>query len=411
MSNLKISKKIWIINQYGSLPSTGIGGRHRHFARELSILGNKVHYISSRLTHNTIDKSKALTAPEIERFEGFVFIRINSIKYKHAHDKKRIINWFYFAYKLLNIKKKINEIPDVIIYSSPSLVGFISAYFLAKKYKAKIVFDVRDIWPLTLIKIGGFSKYNIFIKFLQILEDFAYKNSDYIISSLQGLQKHIHVRVKTKKKFTWIPNGFWFKESIHSIKVKKKILTSINSQEFSITYTGTIGEANSLDTLIEAMILIKKKNHIHLNIFGEGRLSSSLKSKVKKLNLRNVHFWGKIKKNQIQSVLKASDACVLCWKKSDLYKYGVAANKLYDYLSSGKPIIQSYSGSYDIIKNFKAGITVPAENNLSLSKAIANLYSMSTFNRIKMGERGKQAAHDYFEYSKISEKLNKLIYS
>ena len=106
MKKIKLSKKIWIINQYGALPSTGIGGRHRHFARELSILGNKVYYISSRLTHNTINNLKALKAPEMEKFEGFTFIRINSIKYKHAHDKKRIINWLYFAYKLFNIKKK-----------------------------------------------------------------------------------------------------------------------------------------------------------------------------------------------------------------------------------------------------------------------------------------------------------------
>ena len=340
-----MEKTVWIINQYGALPSTGIGGRHRHFARELSNLGYKVYYITSRLTHNTINKVKALKAPEIENFEGFTFIRINSIKYKHAHDKKRILNWIFFALKILNVNKKMNQNPDIIIYSSPSLLAFISAYFMAKHYKAKIIFDVRDIWPLTLIKIGKYSKKNIFIKFLQFIEDFAYKNSDYIISNLKGLQKHINTRINKKKKFTWIPNGFWLKENVHSIEVKKKILSSINSQKFSITYTGTIGEANSLETLLEAMVIIKKKNHIHLNIFGKGKLLNPLKNSVKKLDLRNVHFWGEIKKNQIQSVLKNSNACILCWKKSDLYKYGVAANKLYDYLSSGTPVIQSYSGS------------------------------------------------------------------
>ena len=256
-----------------------------------------------------------------------------------------------------------------------------------------------------------FQKKNIFIKFLQIVEDFAYKNSHFIISNLQGLQKHIKSRVKVKKKFTWIPNGFWLKEKNSNTKISNKIIFSIKSQKFSICYTGTLGEVNSLDTLIDAMALIKEKNQIHLNIFGEGRLEGILKNKVKALGLKNIHFWGKIKKSQIESALKTSDACVLCWKKSDLYKYGVAANKLYDYLSSGRPIIQSYSGSYDIIKKFKAGMTVPAENSLLLSKTIVKLYSMSKLNRRKIGENSRKAAIDNFEYSKIAKKLNEIIIS
>ena len=46
-----------------------------------------------------------MSAPELEVFEDFKFLRIPVIKYKNAHDKKRILNEFYFAFKLLGIEK------------------------------------------------------------------------------------------------------------------------------------------------------------------------------------------------------------------------------------------------------------------------------------------------------------------
>ena len=197
---------VWIINQYGLLPKKRVGRRHRHFARELAMMGHKASYIASRVSHNTFtfNKASAMLAPEIEKFEAFRFLRISSINYKYANDKKRILNWFYFAFKLLGVGKKLKDNPDVIIYSSPSLIGFILANRLAKKYNVKLIFDVRDIWPLTFTEIGGYSKKTPFIMLLQFIEDFAYKKSDHIISNLKKLNNDIKTRMKNNKIFLFV---------------------------------------------------------------------------------------------------------------------------------------------------------------------------------------------------------------
>lgn len=101
----KVQKTVWIINQYGSLPSTGIGGRHRHLSRELAQLGHSVTLISARWTHTTRDEAAADNAPELEIFEGFRFLRIPVKKYKDAHNKKRILNWFAFAWRIRKLEK------------------------------------------------------------------------------------------------------------------------------------------------------------------------------------------------------------------------------------------------------------------------------------------------------------------
>ena len=92
--------KIWLVNQYASLPRDGIGGRHRHIARELAALGHEVSVVAARWTHLTRDKEAALAAPALEWFEGFKFLRIDLPMYQHAHDPRRILNWALFALKL-----------------------------------------------------------------------------------------------------------------------------------------------------------------------------------------------------------------------------------------------------------------------------------------------------------------------
>lgn len=409
MSKTTRSKAVWIINHYGSLPNTGMGGRPRHLSSELAKSGHKVILISARWSHNTRDTLAAYAAPELEEFEGFHFLRIPVIRYRAAHDKKRILNWLYFSLKLLGVGRKLNEKPDVIIYSSPSLIGFLSAYRLSKRYKAKLVFEVRDIWPLTLIKLGGYSSKHPFIMLLQFIEDFAYKKSDYVISNLQGISEHMETRGILNKKFSWIPNGISPNELDALELAHEEVLASIKAQPFSISYVGALGLANSLDTLIDAAKVIKKHQNIHINIVGRGPLVESLKSRVANLGLSNVHFWGPVPKSQVQSILRVSDASIICWKNAYLYKYGVAANKIFDYLYAGKPIINAYSGQYDLVSRYQCGITVPAESPLSLAKGICELAIMDEAERIKMGASGYHAVTKNHDYRIITEKLNQII--
>ncbi|WP_297813280.1 glycosyltransferase family 4 protein [uncultured Methylophaga sp.] len=386
-----------------------MGGRHRHLSRELSNIGHKVTLISARWTHGTRDEIAADNAPETEEFEGFQFHRINVHKYKHAHDKKRVLNWFEFAWRIRKLPKKLDEKPDIIIYSSPSLIGYLGAHYLAKKNRAKLIFEVRDIWPLTLTLLGGFSQKHPFIRFMQWIEDFAYSKSSNVISNLEGAVEHAKSRGMLAEKFNWIPNGFSEFE-LNTIKpASKEILESLRHQEFSLTYTGAIGEANSLDTLIDAAELLKDSAGVHFNIVGRGRLQEKLEQEARDRNLKNVHFWGAVAKNQVQSVLRNSDLCLICWRDSKLYNHGIAANKLFDYLYAGKPVLNAYSGGYDLISRYQCGLTVTAESPQALAEGILQFKEMSPKLREKIGQNGREAVIKNHEYQNIALKLNSII--
>lgn len=405
-------KKVWIINQYGSLPSTGMGGRHRHFSRELTKLGHKVTLVSARWTHGTRDEAAADSAPALEVFEGFRFLRIPVNKYKHAHDKKRVLNWFSFAWRIRKLPQKLDEKPDVIIYSSPSLIGYLGAFRLAKKTGAKLIFEVRDIWPLSLVEIGGFSHDHLFIKFLQWIEDLAYKKSNYVISNLKGVVSHIESRGIVPQNFSWIPNGFSKEELDQEEPAPAEMLAAINSQPFSIVYTGALGAANCIENLIEAASILKSYPDIHFNIVGRGMRGADIRELVKDLDLKNVHCWGSIKKSQVQSVLRSADVCYIGLTKDPLFKYGVSPNKLFDYLYSGRPIVYAIdSGGYRPVSEAAAGIQVKPECPQAVADAVVELFKMPKSEREEMGSRGRKLAMSEYEYGLIAEKLSHIFES
>lgn len=397
---------VWIINQYASLPSTGIGGRHRDLARELVKRGHHVTLISARWTHLVHDAKAAEDAPAEELFEGFRFVRIPVRKYAHAHDKMRILNWFSFAWKITGLGRALNEKPDVVLYSSPSLVGFLGAERLARKHGAKLVFEVRDIWPLTFSELGGYSDHHPFIRLLQWIEDRAYRKSDRVISNLPGAVEHMVSRGLARDKFRWIPNGFSRGDVEQRLPLPPEVSDKLPKGTFNICYAGTVGAANALHTLVEAANLLKDDGDISFTIMGHGREKEPLKERVQSMGLMNVHFIDPVPKQMVQSVLQEASVCYLGLTGDSLFRFGVSPNKLFDYLVSAKPIIYGIdSGDYRPVEGFGAGLQIRPEDPEALAGAVRELKSKSPHELEAMGENGRKAAFKYHEYGMLAMKL------
>ena len=411
-SNKKVRKTVWIINPYSSTPETGMGGRHFYLAQELARMGHQVFVIASS-THHLL--SKPIYTKQSIKIEHitphFNFIWVKGINYPQAHSKKRILNWFLFTWRLRLLAKKIATKPDAILCSSPSPFAFLGAERLAKKFDAKLLFEVRDIWPLTLIEVGGHSKNHPFIKLIQWVEDRAYRNADGVISNLKNSVEHMMQRGMEKRKFTWIPNGFSLSEAEQKAPLPPETLAQIPNNKFIVGYTGTLGLANSMDTLIDAAAILKKYTDISFVLVGHGKEKTVLQEKVKFKALNNVTFIDAIPKNQIQSMLIEFDACFIGWRKENLYHFGIGANKIPEYLFSGKPIIHAFSGVCDPIEEYKAGLICEAENPEALAQTILHMQQISAKKRQTMGANGRAAALAHYEYSQLAKKLVTLLFT
>lgn len=396
-------KVVWIINQYASTSETGIGGRHYYLGKQLAKKGCKVYIITASYSH-ILHKPKQLNdwilVEKIDK--NFNYVWIKTLKYKNAHSKKRVLNWIIFTFKVLKLLKKL-ETPNIIISSSPQPFVFLSAYKIAKKVKSKLFFEVRDIWPLSLIELGNISSKHPFIRLMGWVEKRAYQKSNYIISNLINFYEYLQQFNIPENKFIWISNGVCLEEMDVSEPLDKNIIKRIPKDKFIVGYAGSIGLANALEYLLEAAELLKENKNIFFIIIGEGSEKSKLMKKYSGLD--NILFLPAIPKKQIQCLLYYFDVCYIGWLKKRMYNYGVAANKIFDYMYSEKPILHSYSGKQDIILKADCGLTVEAENSKAIAEGILKFYEMPKEKYYDLGKNGKQYILRYLTYKKLAEKL------
>ncbi|MFP7408756.1 glycosyltransferase family 4 protein [Aeromonas veronii] len=407
-----MSKTVWIVHQYASTPETGMGGRHYYLGRELAKQGYKVYLIASA-SHHLLREQPVLNQPfKVETLEdGFHFVWVNMPDYIEAHSKQRAFNWFLFPWKLQKLARKIADKPDAVLSSSPSLMAFLGAQRLAKKFKARLVFEVRDIWPLTLTEIGGYSPKHPFIRLMQWVEDKAYRDSDAVVSNLKNSVEHMAGRGMALDKFSWVPNGFSLDEVNQKIPLNNTAAAQLPKNKFIIGYTGTLGVANALHTLIEAAERLQEYTEIAFVLVGAGKEKSALQSLVVEKQLRNIFFIDPIPKVEIQSMLVEFDACYIGWLNDGLYRFGIGANKIPEYLYSGKPVLHAYSGVCDPIKEANAGLQVRAQDSEQLADAVLSLYQMPEEERLAMGESGRQAALKQYEYGQLANQLIKVLFN
>lgn len=407
-----MSKTVWIINQYASTPKYGYGGRHFYLGKELSNLGYKVYLITSATHHLLREQPEVSSTFLFDKItDGLSIVWCDLPRYHDAHSKNRVLGWFLFAYRIRKLIQLIPDRPDVVIGSSPSLVSMLGVRSIAQKFNARLVFEVRDIWPLTLVEVGGYSPRHPFIRFLQWIEDKAYRDADAVISNLKNAVEHMSSRGMDRSKFSWVPNGFSLDEVDQGEPLNDLAEGKLPAGKFIVGYTGTLGVANSLDTLIDAAEKLREYSEIHFVLVGEGKEKKVLQEYVKGKNLENITFLDAIPKVEIQAMLSQFDVCYLGLTKDPLFRFGVSPNKLFDYLYAGKPIIYGVdSGEYKPVTDNNAGYQILAEDSSQLVNAVLKLYRMPIEERKCMGENGRRAALQDYEYGKLAKKYADILF-
>lgn len=396
-----MSKNIWIINEYAGSPIHGMEYRHFYLSKELTKLGYRVTIVSATYSH----LFKKLPKPGIETVEGVNYYWIKVFNYGDSHSKKRVLKWFWFSFKLFFLRFKLAK-PDVILVSPMAPFPIFPIWVQSKCSKATLIYEVKDIWPLSLIELGSFSPKHPFIRFMRLFEKMALKRSDYLVSNLQNYKEHV-TNQGVDKPVHWISNGVDLDELSAIEPLSEEIRSQIPTSKFIIGYTGTVGVANALECFCEAAKRLKNNTSIHFVIVGEGMEKDRLKSIYS--NNENLVFLPSIPKKQIQSILALFDVCYLGWNNEKLYNYGTSANKIFDYMYSGKPILNSFSGKGDVVQIAQCGLSVEALNVEAIAKGVEQLYQMDEHERKEMGERGKKYVLEHFTYEKLASKYQQLI--
>lgn len=400
-----MAKNTLIISKYAITPRYGNPTRQFYIAKYLSKLGDNVTLISSQSSSvNQYEKLKNYYhLDEIEHVNCYL---MKGDRIQLGFSIKRIISWIFFEWRVLRLclfSKQIQK-PDVILVSSLSLLTFLTGVFLKKRYKCTLVVEVRDIWPLTLIKVGGYSSKNIFVRVLSWIEQMGYKHADAIVGTMPNLKEHIqdtYPKLKDKKVYC-IPQGYDPEECVIDNKFSENFnanLQLIDHSTFNIIYAGTLGKTNRIDFIIDICKRLKSNNHIKFYILGDGPLLDETKSFARLHS--NLVVLDKLAKSEVHSFLSYFDIQLTVIPNSDLYRYGVSSNKLIDYMRSGRPILYAYEGYESLINGNEYAFRVPFDLDTIVNKIIL-ISEMSKEELTQMGENGKRILEENHKFNVLA---------
>lgn len=399
---------IWFISKY-TAPSYAakVSDRGFQILKELVKTGNKCLLITS-------DSNHIIAAPQFkgcrkhETVDGVDVLWLRTFKYQKPRSLGRMISWLDFEWKLFKMQKKELAKPDVVIASSLSLLSIINGLLLKKKFNCKLIFEVRDIWPLVLTTTGGISDKNPLIMFLSWLEKKGYTKADKVVGTMPNLTEHIANVTGKNIVAACIPQGIDIDLNNKSISLTKEYIDLyIPKNKFIICHAGSIGADNALETLFACAREMQTNENIHFLIVGDGYL----KEKFQKENedLKNITFAPRVEKNQVYSVLQFADVVYFAVNNSLLWQYGQSLNKVIDYMMSGKPILASYSGYPSMINEANCGFYVQAEDVFALKKGIEKMMSMPAVERLEMGKRGREWILKHRSYEQLADNYLKIM--
>lgn len=312
----------------------------------------------------------------------------------------RLFNYFSFVKTsfltgLVKIKRQ-----DFILCESPPLFLGISAWCLSKIKRAKLIFNVSDLWPESAEKLGLVTNKTL-LGISTILEEFLYRHSVLVTGQTQGIVENISSRFPGKKVI-WLKNGVVASEISQNLVDRNKWRSEngFRADDFLVIYAGIIGHAQGLEVIIKAAGLLSSRERIKFLLVGSGPVRDQLISLQKETGAGNVYFFDNRPKTEVIGMVSACDVSVIPLKKLDLFK-GAIPSKIFENLALKKPLLLGVEGEAKeiFIDRGKAGLFFEPENAADLSEKVLILAS----DRNLAGEAGENG------YTLLREQFNPII--
>lgn len=402
---------IWIFNHYAQPPDLPGGTRHYDLGRELLRCGHRVVIFASSF-HHYIHRETRLGPGEawrLEEVDGVKFVWLRTPPYTR-NDLNRVRNMVAYMLRACHLGRKLPRLlphvgqPDVVIGSSVHLLAVLAALWVARRYNAKFIMEVRDLWPQAIVDMGELSERSPVVRLLRRLEKYLYTCGERIVVLGPQMEDYISRLGVPRDRIVWIPNG------VDLSRFGDAPPAHADGKGFRVLYLGAHSQSKELDVLIRAAKMIQDWNYADINfaLVGDGPEKGRLMALAAELGLVNVRFYDPVPKTEVPRVLREASALLIA-EEAKFFSYGGSILKLSEYMAVAKPIIFCVNAPHNPVEEARCGITVPPRQPEALADAILKLYRMPPEEREAMGQRGREYVEKHHDIRVLGQRLAELI--
>lgn len=323
-----------------------------------------------------------------EEMEG---IQVNRVPLYPSHDQsglRRMANYLTFALACLLIGPWLVHKPDVIYVYNLVTLGP-AAYLLRLLYGAKVIVDVQDLWPESVIN-SGMMRSRAAHRFLAAICTSIYRHADWITVLSPGFRAALSARGIEPDKIEVIYN--WCDETSQRLVSRDESLAAEIglASHFNVLFAGTMGVMQGLDTVLKAAQLCSvNAPNIQFVFMGGGVDRPRLEAMAGELGLPNVRFLPRQPPEKMGRFYALADALLVHLKDNPLFRITIPS-KTQAYLYMGKPIIMAMTGdAADLVSQADAGLLCPPDDPAALAETVTRLAAMKPEERERMGQAGR----------------------
>lgn len=390
---------ILYVNHYAGTPALGMEYRPYYLAREWVRAGHRVQVLAADFSHVRARQPAAGS----EAVDGIAYRWYATPPYQ-GNGVGRVRNIAAFlAAVWRDTPRLVRELrPDVVIASSTYPMDIWVARRIARRCNAVLVHEVHDLWPLSPIELSGMSRRHPFIVLCQAAEDAACRDADLVVSMLPKVHEHLRSRGLDLRRLAIVPNGIdpaeWQRPPEPLRADVAALLAAARARGRTVVgHAGSMGLPNALDTLLDAAAMLRDAP-LQFVLVGDGHERERLVRRIADEGLANVSWLPPIPKAQVPALLAAVDIAYIGWQRVPIYRFGIAPNKLMDYMMAGCAVLHSVEAGNDPVGESGCGLTVAPELPQAVADGLLRLAALPAAGRRAMGERGRafvQANHTY----------------
>lgn len=364
--------KIWIVNPYGVLPGEGwreyrstiIGETAYQFGHNVNV------FISDFDTRKKIYRSK-LFFENLSKNQVVTYTQVSCGGYKKNISFGRIYFELKFGKKFAELTKKLDK-PELIILAIPCLFYSKQVVNYAKENNIKIVLDVIDIWPeLFKLVLPKFLKpiHRIIFFPLYKMRDSVVKESVAVVGVSKDYVATVLKKYNNKNKLVSYLGLDVDKFRLDLCRNNSLISAGlISNNRINVIYSGTLGDAYDIPTIISAAIFFAKRQFpVQFLFVGDGPRRSQVELLCSKYP-KSAKYLGVVNVDELPSIYRNCDVGLVSYLSDSTVAVPV---KFFDYVAAGLAIVNSLSLEIsEIISKNSIGINYLPESSDSLITAI-----------------------------------------